>query len=100
MTTSHTPGPWYWDGNICDYDPENETPWLVQEPWHFKESQAILTGYIKCKSEANARLIAAAPELLAVLQAIAKTDFLPGAWNPEYERIAVAARAAIAKATS
>jgi hypothetical protein len=50
---------------------------------------------------ANARLIAAAPELLAVLEEIVKAiDFERGASETEdAERLLIAARAAIAKAT-
>jgi len=88
MTTAHTHGPWQVSGN------------KIQCAYPAMYPVASINSHATSEGKANARLIAAAPELLAVLQAIAKTDFLPGAWNPEYERIAVAARAAIAKATS
>jgi len=48
------------------------------------------------ESTANARLIAAAPDLLAALQAIANGEGYYGAQAAEYKAIA---RAAIAKAT-
>jgi len=65
MTTQHTPGPWKWDGNPCDYDPDQEAPWLVDSNDSFPP---ILGGTIKCQSQADARLIAAAPELLEAIQ--------------------------------
>ena len=64
MSTQHTPGPWHWDGNPCNYDKEQEAPWLVDANNSFPP---ILGGTITCQSDANARLIAAAPELLKAL---------------------------------
>ena len=66
--SKHTPGPWEWDSNPCNYDPHNEAPWLWQAPWNARESAPILSGSIKCGNEADARLIAAAPDLLEALQ--------------------------------
>jgi hypothetical protein len=56
--TKHTPGAWEWDGNVWDYNPEQEAPWLVNQ-----DGDRILSGEIKCHKEADAHLIAAAPEL-------------------------------------
>ena len=64
MSAQHTPGPWKWDGTPWDYDAENEAPWVVTDD--VKEVR-VLSGSIRCNKE-NARLIAAAPELLAALQ--------------------------------
>jgi hypothetical protein len=64
MSGQHTPGPWEWDGPVWDYDPETEAPWLIPVN---DDTRAVLTGEIKCSNEANARLIAAAPDLLAAL---------------------------------
>lgn len=61
---NHTPGPWKWDGNFCDYDPE-ETPWLVLDL--DGDTTEILYGEIHCDNPANARLIAAAPDLYEAL---------------------------------
>jgi hypothetical protein len=58
-----TPGPWEWDGNVWDYDPVFEAPWLEGE-----DGRLVLRGQITCSSEANAHLIAAAPELYAALE--------------------------------
>lgn len=54
-----TEGPWEWDGNVCNYDPENEAPWLVQAPWHAKGRKRVLTGSIMCDRESDAAFIAA-----------------------------------------
>lgn len=102
--SKHTPGPWFvnWAGSGKDgkfvYD-----ECYVYAPETGVENVAVaadiadpLTGK---PSAANARLIAAAPELLDALRAIVETDFLPGAWNDQYEAIAKKARAAIAQAT-
>lgn len=71
MPTKHTPGPWYAVGSwvehendkvadICNCDPES----MGQE--HLGRSDAEI--------RANARLIAAAPDLLAACEAIWKYD--------------------------
>ncbi len=91
----HTPGPWEWDGRVWQYDEQEEAPWLVQAPWHDIKSKAVLSGSIRCNTEANARLIAAAPELLAALKGLLGiTDF-----HELFGSKTEAARAAIAKAT-
>jgi hypothetical protein len=92
----HTPGPWEWDGNVWGYDSENEAPWLVQAPWTGKSSKNVLTGTIKCESEADARLIAAAPELLEALHELYVALEIDGCAQPFQMQ---KARAAIAKAT-
>lgn len=87
MSAQHTPGPWI-AGDDEDSDfflvgPE-EFPGLVTRP------------VVQLHDEANARLIAAAPELLEALQLIEQ-------WDAEglalCEHHIVRARAAIAKAT-
>lgn len=62
----HTPGPWYALDHWTDiYSPDREEP--DSSPWHIcRVSQAV--GYQageNVQSRANARLIAAAPDLLA-----------------------------------
>ena len=103
--TQHTPGPWHWDGDVCSYDKENEAPWLCSS-----EDNPILSGEIGCDTEANARLIAAAPDLLGALEALDKgwTEDVPegpdgefrGGFSihDEHKVIWKQARAAIAKA--
>jgi hypothetical protein len=63
MSAQHTPGPWHWDSAVWDYDPEIDAPWLVDAT-----DKRVLWGSIKCDSGANARLIAAAPDLLAAVE--------------------------------
>lgn len=94
--TKHTPGPWEWDGNVWAYDADNEAPWLVQSPWQSVESKTVLKGSIKCDSEADARLIAAAPELL---EALVKLAALYDAMGAPTGPCRLMADAAIAKAT-
>lgn len=65
MKAQHTPGPWKWDGNPCEYDEQNEAPWLVDDQDNYPP---VLGGAIKCANTANARLIAAAPDLLEALE--------------------------------
>ncbi len=90
MTDSnHTPGPWRagQDGNMRVYGPDNSQ----------EHSGLIASVY---KGRANARLIAAAPELLEALEAVAA--WMPGDWDlamtPPLNAIARQIRAAIDKA--
>lgn len=62
--SKHTPGPWEWDDTVWNYDQEQSAPWLVST------DHIILSGQIKCTSEANAKLIAAAPDLLELAQLV------------------------------
>lgn len=84
MTTKHTPGPWkvHKTNQARSGLPEFEIHW----PADGECVAEIVHG------EADALLIAAAPDLLAALEAI-KLDCDPNS------RIGVRARAAIAKAT-
>ena len=80
----HTPGPWYL----------NPRGWIVQ-------STGDIVTRLECSNngEADARLIAAAPELLAAaLLAVAWAEQVPAPYR-DWPHI-VAARAAIAKAES
>ncbi len=101
MTTKHTPAPW-----TQGHSPAGITcVWLdgATEPLH---EMGRCTSWIDCNTEANARLIAAAPELLDACMAMiewddreqdhavdfnARMDLCRAAFNK--------ARAAIAKAT-
>ena len=60
MNTKHTPGPWKF----------MERGLLVKSD----ESEVVGTFHKANKNEANARLIAAAPELLAALERVAALD--------------------------
>ena len=83
----HSPAPWSWDAPVWSYDPEQEAPWLIDA-----DEKIVLCGEINCGNEANARLIAAAPELLAALQGVLR---VADRATDEFD----AARAAIVKAT-
>ena len=90
----HTQGPWEWYGRVWQYDEQEEAPWLVQAPWHDIKSKAVLSGSIRCNTEADARLIAAAPDLLEALKACIDYGAMTGD-----DWVAEKARAAITKAT-
>ena len=91
--SQHTPGPW-------DVEPKGSR--------HFVDGADGLTvAYLdrvgvreRAEIEANARLIAAAPELLAALECILKRYESAGVQcYPEARREVIAARAAIDRAT-
>jgi len=101
---SHTPGPWR-------YCPQNGSPTTGQhmiagaKPGYLAEVRDCGSGDVK----ANARLIAAAPDLLAALQVAEKFMEIASDWNMDeaeingemrstYDWLEVV-RAAIAKAT-
>lgn len=106
MKTKHTPGSWrvcaYYP-NLIKVDAPGRTICTITRPsqsitWEDKEAQRI----VKQTEQANARLIAAAPELLAALNA------LVGAFDGDVECTEIlnmikddkgAIRSAIAKAT-
>ena len=60
---------WRWDGDVWDYDPDQEAPWL------FQDGQPILTGEIKCASKIDAEYIVKAcnlfPELVKMVDKLA-----------------------------
>ncbi len=71
MTTQaqHSKLPWKWDGDVCDYDPEQEAPWLVGAL-----GESILTGEIHCERTTDRDFIVRAcnshDDLLAVCERI------------------------------
>lgn len=86
MTTIHTPGPWAVVGNEIEGD---------------GMTVVTITEYRKMtpRQAANARLIAAAPDLLAAMQALdAHGDWAGTEWSVS-AAVWRAARAAIARAT-
>lgn len=90
--SKHTPGPWeierYSDGLIQ----------IVGNARIVSDDEEIVTTVVEAVArgdEANARLIAAAPELLEALQAVIDYGSMTGA-----EWVAEQALAAIAKATA
>lgn len=90
MSAKHTPGPWEIDWYICREG--NEELWRVPRsigPAHVDHNH--WAGKHIAVDEANARLIAAAPDLLFQLQAAANYIDTLGGVSTSY-------RAAIAKA--
>lgn len=85
--TQHTPGPWQADSDAYVVNEYNQViaDVFINDDDNWRERAA------------NARLIAAAPELLAALQAVA--DYLPVSGILLRNDIDAAMRAAIAKAT-
>jgi hypothetical protein len=87
MKNKHTPAPWEAHGF---------------EIWAYGERIAdTITGVNFDEDRANARLMAAAPDLLKALQAFKKAslgeDF--DGWHEKYDEAVSLARAALAKAT-
>ena len=71
MKTTHTPGPWNVDGsNITG--PDDHNIGIVSGPHTIGASDAALESRMRehARDEANARLIAAAPDLLAALESL------------------------------
>ena len=98
MSAKHTPGPWLTDrrnahtGQIATIHHCLNNDWI--EIWTDKWAE---TGLGEGEQEANARLIAAAPELLdALTEIVAAAD--GDGWK-QLDATFAAARAAITKAT-
>ena len=97
----HTPGPW-------THTPGQDTVWandgdtkvakIEDLPWITLASGRRTSD--SATEEANARLIAAAPELLAIAEALARWEADPDHFGGDLADIATKARAAIAKARS
>ena len=93
--SAHTPAPWYWADNVPDAPP------------HYRmvvDADGFTIAEPSPMSEADARLIAAAPDLLAAaLCALADFEGILPEFDPEREHPAwetlAELRAAIAKAT-
>lgn len=114
-TTNHTPGPWKssdrW-GNFGDYNRrENDAPngQVSKHSYSVADKEGFIVAHCTNplvtmsseRSEANANLIAAAPDLLSALTRIA--DYLDGVNNGTRAEVDISwvvqvARAAISKA--
>ena len=90
MTTKHTPGDWYVTGEMTRYINVRIGGGLIQEVASCGPTEA--DGGYGSQQEANARLIAAAPDLLEALRGVLR---IADRKTDEFD----AARAAIAKAT-
>ena len=77
MSTTHTPGPWIADGG-CVWDSENG---LVATTRDRADDLGFDAARLKPSEAANARLIAAAPDLLAALKAIVALAGFATEWN-------------------
>lgn len=99
-SAKHTPGPW----RLVE---DAQGPCMAMHPTldgvavaSFTDTFTPANGFVEIEApgaperSANARLIAAAPDLLAMLQQIADAEFGYGGWPEEKE-----VRAVIAKAT-
>ena len=103
MTTKHTPGPWefrvYSDG--CTIVSKHDAPGRSVRDWLKGVSVKVDVEINDDQSNASmaspdARLIAAAPDLLTALQAV--QPYFEGEHHPDHPHC-VQLRAAIAKAT-
>ena len=90
MNTQHTPGPWYWSDNVPDA-PKNHCIIVDADGFTIAEPSPM--------SEADARLIAAAPDLLAALQMVNRIWSHDQTANLAPDSPVAIVRAAIAKAT-
>ena len=98
--SKHTPGPWVVVGSRTKYVEARLVGSLMQEVAACGPTLAD-EGYGQ-QQEANARLIAAAPDLLEALRgmfAMWRSVCRAQGWEPEHLAEAVRAQAAIAKAT-
>ena len=100
--SKHTPGPWEWNGPNQLWGGERATEEVLTakddgEPYGM-HSALIEHHWDGGVAKANARLIAAAPELLEALRALIDMD-VAYQRGPAVQEAVEAARAAIAKAT-
>ena len=68
----HTPGPWHMTGPMGTGHLKGREPWFwvtAERTLHLQVA-ACSDGYVIGENEANARLIAAAPDLLECLRAV------------------------------
>ena len=102
MNAKHTPGPW-----AVGHEMNSERPGsvpvvaMVRDSLGGKMHVAFVNG-MAGEQEANARLIASAPDMLAALRGMLDGLRVPTSvddQNAEREEACAAARAAIAKAT-
>jgi hypothetical protein len=100
--STHTPGPWMWDSDPVKGDPLNRVRFRV-----VSRGKTVTQCYYSSsdeQAEHDARLIAAAPELLEALQALRlarEQDKYPS-WEkgvPNFNKAEALADVAIAKAT-
>lgn len=102
-TPTHTPGPWAVSDHALDAKHTILDAKRGNRVGRFAIAQ-LISGYTEDEAEANAHLIAAAPELLAALvemERLATSELWnTGVMKPEFGRALTQARAAITKATN
>ena len=104
MAAKHTPGPWFIFGNGHCVGGANTDPTTLAEHPTAGIAMCGMARREPAECEANARLIAAAPDLLAALQGLDEAYCRAGTALTRDERHEdrcrlIAARAAILKAT-
>lgn len=89
MTSTHTTGPWHWNCDGLYHQGQLYKEYILTASYEYDEGVSV-----ECKNEANARLIATAPDLLEALIDI--NNICSGACSGR--SIEEIARTAIAKA--
>jgi hypothetical protein len=98
-SAAFTPGPWFWTGD--DHKPvslRSRAGDIVADPQADIGDYGLSVDRWTDVSAADARLIAAAPDLLEAARALVATDEARRNVQPLYEKACALARAAIAKA--
>lgn len=93
MSAAHTPGPWHIDENGSSISSDAVTDLALLNMVNLRFSWGGSDFATKSHRLANARLIAAAPELLEACQAINALDpqeSSTGDWNEAFKLIAAA----------
>lgn len=102
MEAQHTPGPWGVSAQPHGYSVWNVVDDEINPACIGRPVANVVGGYDSVQiEEANARLIAAAPDLYLVshlIEELSTQTRTQTDWQIEFERIATLARAAIAKA--
>ena len=97
MSAKHTPGPWLTDRNNVHTGQIATVYHCIGNDWiEIWTDKWLETGLGEGEQEANARLIAAAPDLLAALQSVLSNSLDSQGLADAHKQ----ARAAIAKATN
>jgi hypothetical protein len=97
MNINHTPGPW--TVGLYSFDNVQGAHGIFPKDCRIPICHSIMGGDLE-EADANARLIAAAPELLVALRALLQDAIELGIYEGNMNGSAVAARNAIDKATN